>query len=372
MPVCSPERLLDNQRNAQKSTGSRTPEGKARSRANAWTHGLTGDGIALPDEEAAVVAARFDSLRDQFDPRTPLGGILCKRVAMLSVRMDRSYEAETASLFIRVLAAESSFVDARKAEAEHLLHWLAAEPATNSRRLMASPEGVDLVIAEWEQMKLDINHQDGGTRWSHTHWQLADNLHGHRSSRVGESEYAAWSMALKRNYELIRPDRLAGMADAERKCYALDRLADLVDAELISLRDHRATMETRGGDAQRAFAAKMARFDPSKDAVLDRKYEAATERGLYRALHEMLDVEATGHSEDVTPDQVRESEEVGSFIPATSPEPDAPEEADEPDETPVPQISQAPASAEKVARDRTIRVSERIVVDKGSPIIANS
>ena len=48
MPIpISPERLAANRRNAQKSTGPRTAEGKAASRQNAFKHGMTGEGIVL-------------------------------------------------------------------------------------------------------------------------------------------------------------------------------------------------------------------------------------------------------------------------------------------------------------------------------------
>lgn len=44
-----------NRRNAQKSTGPRTPPGKAASRLNAATHGLTGQTILLPGEDPAAL-----------------------------------------------------------------------------------------------------------------------------------------------------------------------------------------------------------------------------------------------------------------------------------------------------------------------------
>ncbi|MGE3853052.1 MAG: hypothetical protein AB7K09_15015, partial [Planctomycetota bacterium] len=41
-----------NRLNAQKSTGPRTPEGKTRSRYNAWKHGLTAEQAVGPNEDA--------------------------------------------------------------------------------------------------------------------------------------------------------------------------------------------------------------------------------------------------------------------------------------------------------------------------------
>ena len=47
-----------NQRNAKKSTGPRTAEGKERSRHNAVTHGLTAESTILPGEDASAFLAR--------------------------------------------------------------------------------------------------------------------------------------------------------------------------------------------------------------------------------------------------------------------------------------------------------------------------
>ena len=68
----STKKRLANRRNAQKSTGPTTDEGKAISRRNALKHGLTGQGVALPDELKQVSNKR-PNVRDMaefriFDP----------------------------------------------------------------------------------------------------------------------------------------------------------------------------------------------------------------------------------------------------------------------------------------------------------------
>ena len=316
MPA-SEARIAANRANALKSTGPRTQEGKDRSRQNAVKHGLTGDGIALPAEDAEAVALRFDSLRDQFDPKTPMGGVLVKRIAMLSVRLDRNYRRDTAATSERVLTAEAAFDDARKAEAEHLLRRIAAEPVTNYRRLMATPEGVDVMIERWEKMKADLDHPDGD-RWTLTHYHDADFLHGNPSTNIDQSDYMCWTMALHGQCQHIRPERFAGLDVHGRRQYIMDRIAELVDADLARLREYRVKMDTSAVDAQRALAPEIALFDPSKEAVLARKYEAATERGLYRAIRELRQVELEADMtqvEQTEPEPIDPPGTLASFFP---------------------------------------------------------
>jgi hypothetical protein len=59
-----------NRRNAQLSTGPRTPEGRARSARNSFQHGLTAADLALYQEphSQAAIQLRLDELFDYFDP----------------------------------------------------------------------------------------------------------------------------------------------------------------------------------------------------------------------------------------------------------------------------------------------------------------
>ena len=68
-PKSKAERTEINQRNAQKSTGPRTAEGKRNSKYNAVTHGLTARTVLLPGEDAAALAARQQHLIDAYQPR---------------------------------------------------------------------------------------------------------------------------------------------------------------------------------------------------------------------------------------------------------------------------------------------------------------
>jgi hypothetical protein len=109
MPA-SPARIAANQANAAKSTGPKTPEGKERSRANSYKHGLTGEGVVLSHEDAAEVERRLAAFEDELKPSGEVGRALVRRAALLSVRMDRGVSQESAALSKRVRQAEADFV----------------------------------------------------------------------------------------------------------------------------------------------------------------------------------------------------------------------------------------------------------------------
>jgi hypothetical protein len=106
MPA-SEAQILANRRNAAKSTGPKTEEGKARSRGNALKHGLTGAGVVLPNEDAAEVERMFEGLEAQFRPSDDAGRVLARRLATCAVRMERAVLQESAALRERVLEAEA-------------------------------------------------------------------------------------------------------------------------------------------------------------------------------------------------------------------------------------------------------------------------
>jgi hypothetical protein len=81
--------LLANRRNAQKSTGPRTDEGKAAVSQNALRHGLTASRDVISSESQD----QFDLYRDQFlaelDPAGPVESMLAERIVALSWRLKR-------------------------------------------------------------------------------------------------------------------------------------------------------------------------------------------------------------------------------------------------------------------------------------------
>jgi hypothetical protein len=218
MPTtASPARLLANQANAALSTGPKTLEGKARSRGNALKHGLTGGGVVLPVEDLAEVERRSAAFQAELAPEGEVGHALARRAAILSVRMERGAEQETAALSERVRLAMDEF---------------------------EAPEGVNAIDA--------------------------------------------------------------------------DRL--------------------------RVEAGRRAMFDPSREATLARKYEAAAERGFFRALKELRQLRrepARALASDVAAEAQASLDRLGSFLPVGAPIRSTPPQATP---TPPPAPSKAPST----------------------------
>ena len=87
-----------NRNNAQRSTGPRTPEGKARSRANALKHGLLAETILIndrdPDEEPQDFDDLLSALIDDVQPAGAREQLLVERLAVCYWRLRRAHRFE--------------------------------------------------------------------------------------------------------------------------------------------------------------------------------------------------------------------------------------------------------------------------------------
>ena len=87
--VTSDKQTQANRRNALKSSGPTTPEGKAAASQNALTHGLLSRQVLLPGEDEATLAELSGRLRDELRPVGELEGLLVERVIAAAWRLRR-------------------------------------------------------------------------------------------------------------------------------------------------------------------------------------------------------------------------------------------------------------------------------------------
>lgn len=99
-----------------------------------------------------------------------------------------------------------------------------------------------------------------------------------------------------------------------KRLWAADRLARLIDDEVDQLRDHQATLPAPAPCIS-PTAANLALFDPSAEANLARRYEATTERALFRTLKEIrqTNVQPIAEKQVAEPEAAGFPPELGSF-----------------------------------------------------------
>ena len=98
--MATKKQLDANRRNAAKSTGPKTSEGKARSARNALKHGLRSSLAIIPGESPKDYEALYEALRNDYQPTDSVEEILVREIAVAEWRLQRFHRAE-AALFWR-------------------------------------------------------------------------------------------------------------------------------------------------------------------------------------------------------------------------------------------------------------------------------
>jgi len=97
--VMASKRQLDaNRRNAKKSTGPKTPEGRAAVRLNGVKHGLQAETLILPGEKESDFTDLLQSFEAEHQPAAPLEEALVRRLASAVWRQNRLYRFEAGFL----------------------------------------------------------------------------------------------------------------------------------------------------------------------------------------------------------------------------------------------------------------------------------
>jgi hypothetical protein len=107
--VVSSRKIEANRQNAQRSTGPKTPEGKAKSSRNAVSHGIFAKqflGGAAPETVEEIVALAA-GLREHYQPVGMMEEILLQKILVESARYGRILGLEQ-----RELARENAFFNA--------------------------------------------------------------------------------------------------------------------------------------------------------------------------------------------------------------------------------------------------------------------
>jgi hypothetical protein len=98
-------RTAINRANAQHSTGPKTAEGKQRSSLNALRHGLTGQLVVMPNEDAEAYQALLTAFTAEYQPVGPTESTLVQALADTSWRLSRVAALETNLLALGITTA---------------------------------------------------------------------------------------------------------------------------------------------------------------------------------------------------------------------------------------------------------------------------
>jgi len=117
----SEAQLAANRANAQLSTGPSTPAGKAKSSQNALKHGLTGNTVLLPHEDAALYQSELQDLIETHHPATDDELRLIQSIHDCGWRIARIQQIEVGLLLKGDLELADKYADRTPFERTHLI-----------------------------------------------------------------------------------------------------------------------------------------------------------------------------------------------------------------------------------------------------------
>jgi hypothetical protein len=147
--MTSPRQLEANRRNALKSTGPRTEDGKQQSRRNALKHGLTAETIIEPLENPEEYRAFEEAIVAEYLPQTPVEQELVCRLASLFWRLRRATSIETGLLRMQSEILQA-FRSCRQQTVQNEEGERAGTSAAFRQDALAAAEGGQVLDAEVE------------------------------------------------------------------------------------------------------------------------------------------------------------------------------------------------------------------------------
>src|SRR3954452_4260499 len=101
--MATAKQIAANRRNAQKSTGPKTEEGKSKSRLNALQHGLGAIHVPLPHEDPNELPHILAGLMETYQPANAQEQMLVHNIASGYLRMQRASRFEAAIMNGQIL-----------------------------------------------------------------------------------------------------------------------------------------------------------------------------------------------------------------------------------------------------------------------------
>lgn len=293
----SPAKQEANRKNALKSTGPKTPEGKAKIRLNALKHGLLaseavildGDGKEDPDRCQALL----DALVTAAAPQGPVEEMLVERIAVCYWRLCRACRCEIGLLRADLDSYQAAFYEEKDWQGSRL-HYTDAEIA---QQIAEHQERIRF----WKEDKVKFNAMMKAGKsleetygweenWDYLFQRVVDDLEaaGQEAEQLGTPQQI--HQALK---------SALGWSDADIWQALLAACDDGIVDDRAEITKHQQEM------VKNALALEVVRLRQSIPASedMDRllRYETAIERQLYRALAQLERLQRQRRGEPVPP-----------------------------------------------------------------------
>jgi hypothetical protein len=218
IPNTAPQARSEAQRAAARANGARsrgpsTPAGKDRARRNALKHGLSGAGVALPDDLKAEADRLAETYARDLRPNGERERLLVERIALADARWRRLALADDRRTVERVRHAVEAWDARRDAEVAALAAALeprmipnpALDPAAAVAALRRTAEGCDFLSDAWDAL---VQALDDRGAWTDHEAARVAHLLGRRAGGPRPDD-DAWWRAFWLDVTACRPARVA-------------------------------------------------------------------------------------------------------------------------------------------------------------------
>ena len=321
-------RTIANRENAKKSTGPRTPEGKAISSKNALKHGMTSREVLLPGEDGEELASKLEAWQGAMRSKDVIETDLVDVAVSSLWRIKRCVRSETSKIAERMRHAVEEFDVEQFKRAEILGDRLtrdvinrcmipgkdpltqkslqelrANDPVLIAREMMSFAAGVDWLLGRWQKLRdnleddkflhypdkyemcrmLGLRNEDSMIDPIVREIMTCCNL-AHPEAWNYNDEVIQASLAVegKPSYAFLTERHVEKGPQTEEEAFT--RLLTIMAKEMVRLRELRETKLAPMEALDRDQAVDRVLFDDSKEAALALRYEATHKRELHRAL----------------------------------------------------------------------------------------